>query len=256
MSTPDPIDRITATRRPAGSALMRQRWSELLFLHWRVPEADMRAVVPDGLEIDTFDGSAWLGVVPFTVSGARPRLLPPLPFLSNFHEVNVRTYVHRHGRDPGVWFFSLDASNTIVVEAARHLYKLPYRYARIDFHIDEPRGEGATAQPRQLSFVSRRVEGDRPELEVRYRAADFPRPAEPGTLEHFLVERYILYTSSEQGLHSARVHHQPYPVQAAAVQGLQERLIAADGLGRPDSEPLAHYASTVDVEIFRLEAVG
>ena len=255
-TTPQTIDRITATRRPSGSPVMKQTWSHLLFLHWRVPASALRPLVPAGLEVDTFEDHGWIGLVPFTVSGARPCFLPPVPFLSSFHEVNVRTYVHRHGHDPGVWFFSLDASNSIVVEAAKRLYRLPYKYAAIDFRLqpaeETPQPGG---RPMRIDFSSRRIEGNPPDLEVRYGAGDFPRAAEPGTLEHFLVERYILYAADGAGLYSARVHHAPYPLQAGVVDGLRESLVAAAGVQRPESEPLAHYASGVDVDIWRLQDV-
>lgn len=255
-SAPGAIDRITPTLRPPGFPVMKQTWSELLFLHWQVPEAELRPLVPAGLDIDTFEGRAWVGVVPFTVTGARARFTPPLPFVSNFHEVNVRTYVHHHGRDPGVWFFSLDASKAIVVEAARRLYHLPYLRADIEMKVTEQPATPPAPGRRLVEFVSRRVASDPPDLDVRYGAGDFPRPAEPGTLEHFLVERYMLYALARDGLRRARVHHAPYPVQPAVVDRLaRESLVAAAGIHRPDSEPLAHYASRVDVDIWPLEDV-
>jgi uncharacterized protein YqjF (DUF2071 family) len=253
---PDAIDRVAATLRPPGFSVMKQTWSELLFMHWSVSAADLRPLVPAGLDIDTFEGRAWVGVVPFTVTGARARFVPPLPFVSNFHEVNVRTYVHHHGRDPGVWFFSLDASKALVVEAARRLYHLPYRHAEIDWTVIERTAPPPSPGRRLVEFVSRRVAGNPPDLEVRYGAGDVARPAAPGTLEHFLVERYILYAVSGKGLHSARVHHAPYPVQPGVVDRLgREGLVAAAGIQRPDREPLLHYAAHVDVEIWPLEDV-
>jgi uncharacterized protein YqjF (DUF2071 family) len=253
---PDTIDRVSATLRPPGFPVMKQTWSELLFLHWRVREADLRPLVPTGLDIDTFEGRAWVGVVPFTVTGARVRFVPPLPFVSSFHEVNVRTYVHHHGRDPGVWFFSLDASKALVAEAARRLYHLPYRHADIDMTITEHAAPPPSPGRRLVEFVSRREDGNPPDLDVRYGAGDLPRPAATGTLEHFLIERYILYSVSPDGLHRARVHHAPYPVQPGVLDRLaRESLVAAAGIQRPDADPLVHYASRVDVEIWPLEDV-
>src|SRR4051812_19283047 len=107
------IDRIAPTHRPSGRTVMRQNWSDLLFLHWEVPVEALRLLLPPGVELDTFEGRAYVGLVPFTMTGVRPTLLPAFPPLSNFHETNVRTYVHFQGRDPGVWFFSLDAANSI-----------------------------------------------------------------------------------------------------------------------------------------------
>ena len=129
--------------RPSGTPVMKQTWSELLFLHWPVSVDDLRQLVPAALDIDTFEGRAWVGLVPFTVTGARVSFLPPVPFVSAFHEVNVRTYVRHRGGDPGVWFFSLDASNRLAVTAARQLYKLPYHHARIDMDVTEDGGPPA-----------------------------------------------------------------------------------------------------------------
>jgi uncharacterized protein YqjF (DUF2071 family) len=207
------------------------------------------------LDEDTFEGRAWVGLVPFTVSGARPRFLPPLPFVSDFHEVNVRTYVRRRGQDPGVWFFSLDASNALVVAAARQLYKLPYHTSHIHMEAVEAGGPPPAPPRHRVDFVSRRVEHDPPDVDVRYSPAGVPRPAEPGTLDHFLIERYVLYAASGSGLHRARVHHLPYPAQQATVDHLRETLVAANGIMRPDTEPLAHYAARVDVDIWPLEDV-
>ena len=252
---PDTIDRLSPTMRPPGSPIMKQTWSELLFLHWHLSPADLRPLIPAALDIDTYDGRAWVGLVPFTVSGARVRFLPPLPFVSSFHEVNVRTYVHHHGRDPGVWFFSLDASNALVVEAARRLYKLPYHAAEIEMKVSESEDPPPVPKRHLVDFVSRRVAGYAPDVDVRYSPGDFPRPAAVGTLEHFLAERYILYSSSADGLHRARVHHAPYPLQSGVVDHLREQRVAANGIARPDGDPLAHYAARVDVDIWPLEDV-
>lgn len=254
-STPDSIDRISPTLRPPGSPVMKQTWSDLLFLHWRVSAKDLRSLVPAGLEIDTVHGEAWVGLVPFTVTGARPRFVPPIPFVSNFHEVNVRTYVHYQGRDPGVWFFSLDASNRLVVEAARRLYHLPYRYSDIEMTVQEHVDAPPDPKPRRITFESRTVADMKPDIDVRYGPGDFPRPAKPGTLEHFLIERYILYAEHEHALYRARVHHQPYPVQAGVVKHLRESLIAGAKIQHSAADPLAHYAAGVDVDVWPLEDV-
>jgi uncharacterized protein YqjF (DUF2071 family) len=219
---------------------MHQDWHHLLFLHWEVPAAELQAMVPPELTIDTFEGKAYVGLIPFTLSNVRPILTPPIPFLSRFHEVNVRTYVQRDGRDPGVWFFSLDASSVLAVDAARAFYKLPYFKAKIDFH--------------ELEFTSHRDDpsGAQPaHIHVRYRPEEGPvAPAQPGTLEHFLVERYLLYSMDKQHqLHRARVHHQPYPLQRAEVEALEETLVWAAGIRRPDAVPIRHYAREVNVDV-------
>jgi hypothetical protein len=126
------MDRVSPTRRPIGQrTVMWQRWADLLFLHWPVPPDELAALLPPGLTLDTFDGQAYVGLVPFTMTGVRPVWAPALPWLSHFHETNVRTYVHCRGRDPGVWFFSLDAANPVAVKIARALWKLPYHFARM-----------------------------------------------------------------------------------------------------------------------------
>src|SRR5438477_1816080 len=207
-TTSDPIDRIAPTRRPEGPAVMRQRWARLAFLHWPVPAEEVQRLVPAGLTVDTFDGQAWIGLVPFVVTGARPVFLPPVPGLSSFDEVNVRTYVHREGRDPGVWFFSLDASSRLAVRTARALFKLGYRYARV--HA-EKRADGL------VRFESRRIApGPLPATcALDYAPQGLVRHAMPDTLEHFLVERYVLYATDRTRLYQGRVHHEVYPLQAA-----------------------------------------
>lgn len=252
------IDRVSPTLRPDEGEVMNQRWADLLFLHWAVDAKALQRLLPPGLELDTFDGRAYVGIVPFTVTGARPSWLPPLPFVSNFHEVNLRTYVHRAGRDPGVWFFALDASNPIVVQTARTFFKLPYRHSAIEMMVEEPvEGAPRTGESRRwVRFSSRRVTGDQPELDVRYGPAGAPQAAAPGTLDHFLVERYILYTESGGKLYQARVHHEAYPAQPAVVPTLRENFLLTIGLARPERPPLAHYAKEVHVDVFPLHELA
>ena len=132
MHSHDNIDRLSPALEPKQTAVLHQNWHHLFFLHWEIPAADLQALIPPRLTIDTYEGKAYVGLVPFTLTGVRATLTPPLPWISAFHEVNVRTYVHLQGRDPGVWFFSLDASSTLAVAAARAMYKLPYFDADMD----------------------------------------------------------------------------------------------------------------------------
>jgi uncharacterized protein len=247
MTAADGIDRIAPTVRPRGRAAMRQRWSRLLFLHWPIPPEELRPLIPRGLGLDTYAGQTWVGLVPFVVTGARPVFLPSVPGVSSFVEVNVRTYVHHGGRDPGVWFFSLDASSRVAVHVARILYHLPYRFAEMASDVEGSR----------VHFRSRRIaSGARPgTCAVEYDPRGAVAPARPGTLEHFLLERYILYAAHAGRLYQGRVHHAPYPMQEAAMDGLAEDLIAVAGLVRPARDPIVHYASGVDVEVFALTAV-
>lgn len=226
--------------------MQRPSWHDLSFLHWRVPAASLRPLVPGALEVDTFDGDAFVGLVPFTMRGVRPWWAPPLPGTTAFHETNVRTYVHRDGRDPGVWFFSLDAASRLAVLAARTLWHLPYHHARMELQRD---GE----------LVHYRSERLRPpplpgHCRVTCRPHGVARPAAPGSLEHFLAERYLLYTLGARGaLLRGAVHHEPYPLQAAEVLACDENLLAAAGIARPAATPLAHYAAGVAVEVFALQ---
>jgi uncharacterized protein YqjF (DUF2071 family) len=241
------IDRLAPTLRPPRTAVMHQRWAELGFLHWPLPVAALRGLVPRALTIDTHEGQAYVGVVPFTVTGARAMLMPPLPWISDFHEVNVRTYVHLDGADPGVWFFSLDASNPVVVAAARALFLLPYHHARMEMDVDAG----------GIDFRSERDGAPTAACDVRYEPIGQPRAAALGSLEHFLAERYLLYTVSEHRLWQGQVHHEPYPLQAARVEVLREGLVAAAGIERPEGPPpLVHFACEVNVEIFALRDTG
>ena len=250
----DSIDRVAPTLEPDQQVVMHQNWHHLLFLHWEVPADELQALVPHGLSVDTFEGKAYIGLIPFTVTGVRPILMPPMPGVSSFHEVNVRTYVHREGRDPGVWFFSLDASSALAVEAARLAYKLPYYKAGIEF--------AASGQPLPLiTFTSHRDDdrGSTPaHAHIRYRPEEgISRAALPGTQEHFLVERYILYArDSDHQLWRARVHHQAYPLQRAELMELDETLVWASGIRRPGDVPLRHYAREVNVKVYAPEKVG
>lgn len=246
------IDRVAPTLRPPGVGVMRQRWARLLFLHWTVPAEQIRPLLPPGLDLDLFEGRAYLGLVPFTMTGVRPIWLPAVPALSNFHEVNVRTYVHRGGRDPGVWFFSLDAANAVAVRLARWTYRLPYHFASMA--MDPP---DSVEDPGVVTYESeRRWPGPLPaRCRLRYEPTGTPAPARVGTLEHFLAERYILYAHAGGRLYTGRVHHAPYPLQTANLLELDETLIAACGLRRPESEPLAHYAREVRVRIHPLRRV-
>ena len=245
----DPIDRIAPSRRPDGRVVMYQKWRSLLFLHWEVPVEPLRALIPSGLEIDTFEGRAYVGLVPFTMRAVRPVGLPAAPWLSYFHETNVRTYVHVAGRDPGVWFFSLEAANPVAVALARSLFHLPYHHARMSLSRDE---SGA------LRYASyRRWPGPLPAVsDIRCRPRGVPAPANPGTFDHFVLERYFLYADHRGRLVRGQVHHHPYPAQPAELLGLEESLLISTGLVRPSEAPVAHFASGVDVEIFPLVALA
>jgi uncharacterized protein YqjF (DUF2071 family) len=242
------IDRLSPSRRPARRALMHQSWRSLLFLHWTLPPEQLRPLLPTGLELDLFKGRAYLGVVLFTMKGVRAAGLPAIPGLRAFHETNLRTYVHVAGRDPGVWFFSLEAAHSLAVLTARALFGLPYHRARM--RLD-------TAPDGMLSYASERLwPGPTPAVTaVRATPVGTPAPAVLGTLDHFLIERYWLYTTRHGRLYRGQVHHDPYPVQGAELHAISESLITTLGFSRPSEPPLAHASGGVDVEIFSLEKV-
>jgi uncharacterized protein len=237
--------RPTAVADRSVTAVIRQRWEDLLFLHWRVKPAEMAGLLPPGLTLDTFDDQAYVGLVPFTVPVNRLLWLPA-PLSPPFHEVNLRTYVKGPGGDPGVWFFSLDASSRMAVFGGASVYSLPYHHARITF---SPEQDGESGGRGWIRFESRRVKGDPVDCAMRYRPAGAPGPAAAGTLDHFLIERYVLYAWTGSRLLRGRVRHAPYAVQQAEVEGLRERLTEAAGVTRPEGAPLAHYASGVSVDI-------
>lgn len=235
---------------PAQRCVMRQQWAGLAFFHWRIDAGIIAARLPKGLHVDTFDGSAWLGVVPFFMRRVRPVGLPPLPWLSWFHELNVRTYVHDDAGRAGVWFFSLDCNQPIAVELARRFFHLPYEHAAMRSHRDpdglvgyhcQRKGEAETATCRYPEAVENQC-----------------LPAAPGTLEWFLAERYLLFAAEPSGrLFTGRVHHAPYrlaPLDPAAHAGttLPLRWDGFEEPGRPPDSALV--AASVDVRIFPLTA--
>ena len=227
---------------PQRGWTMGQTWEDLLFAHWRVRVEAIRPHVPPRLEIDTHDGSAWVGITPFRVTGLRLRGMLPLPGMSSFLELNCRTYVTIDGK-PGIWFFSLDASSQLAVEAARRTYRLPYFRARILFGRH---GEW-------IDYECARTEEPGRVWNGRYRPTGAVFNAEPGSLEWFLTERYCLYTTDERGvLQRADIHHAPWPLQAA------ECAIELNTISRvdvPPDEPLCHFARRQDVVIWSIEPV-
>jgi uncharacterized protein YqjF (DUF2071 family) len=218
---------------------MGQTWDDLLFIHYRVDADELRALVPEGLGVQTHSGSAWLGVTPFVVTGLRARGLPPLPFASTFRELNVRTYVTRDEK-PGIWFFSLDASSQLAVEAARRLYRLPY--FRADISV---RQRGA-----EILYECSRHSGKA--FSATYGAYGDVFNAEPGSLEEFLTERYCLYAEHEGEIHRADIHHRPWPLQHATAH---IDLNTMPPLKVPDDDPLLHFSARQDVVIWPLEQV-
>lgn len=228
---------------PRGSWIMGQSWDDLLFAHWRVDADAVRRLVPSGVTVDEHNGSAWLGITPFVLTGFRLRGTLPLPVISSFPEINVRTYVSAEDK-PGIWFFSLDTSSRGAVEAARRLYKLPYFHARIA--VDR-RGE-------RVDYSSTRRGATRPFVfTASYEPVGRAFVSEPGNLEHFLTERYCLYAADESGLHRADIHHPPWRLRPADAS-IKLNTMPPEEV-EPMGEPLLHLAERQDVVIWPLEKV-
>jgi uncharacterized protein len=225
---------------PEGSWTIAQSWIDLLFAHWRVERDALRKLVPSALELDEHDGSAWLGITPFLITGFRLRGTLALPVVSTFPELNVRTYV-THEDKPGIWFFSLDTSSRLAVEAARLAYKLPYFHARTAHQRRGGRVEFSNAREERV-------------FEISYRDATTEAfEPKPGSLEHFLTERYCLYAHDEEGLQRAEIHHPPWRLRPAEAS-IEANTMPPEGVDL-GGEPLVHLAERQDVVIWSLEKI-
>jgi uncharacterized protein YqjF (DUF2071 family) len=227
---------------------MRQRWSGLLFLHWPVDPALIAERLPAGLHVDTFEGKAWLGVVPFFMDRVRPTGIPAMPWLSWFMELNVRTYVHDDHGNAGVWFFSLDCNQPVAVEIARRSFHLPYQHAVMRSHV---RGNS-------IHYHCRRKSIGALDAEFGYETPLSTKPAEPNSLEWFLVERYLLFSTNPSGrIFRGLVHHQPYQIAAGNCEHLSTEPIRLNGFPVPTDPPASVLtAAPVDVRIFPLRQVA
>jgi uncharacterized protein YqjF (DUF2071 family) len=231
---------------PEGRWSQAQTWEDLLFAHWRVPEPELRRLIPPALELDLHDATGWLAITPFRVTGLRLRGMLPVPRVSSFLELNVRTYVSFDGK-AGVYFFSLDADSPLAVEGARRLFKLPY------FRADM----SAERVGDRIDYASARREGPaRPFVfRGRYWPLGSAREPRPGSLEHFLTERYCLYTVDERSrVCRAEIHHPPWSLQDAAAE-IELNSVAPRGVRLSDDEPLLHFARRQDVVIWPLTPV-
>jgi uncharacterized protein len=223
--------------------VMGQTWNDLLFAHWRVDPDALRRHIPPQIPLDTFDGSAWIGVTPFVASGVRPRLAPPLPGVSRFPEINVRTYATIDGK-PGVWFLSLDTPNPIVNEAARRAYRVPYFRSRID-----ARKEGD-----RMRYRAERTQRDAPPagIEIDYAPRGPVYNAAPDSFEHFAIERYCLYVLDDrERVLRGEIHHPPWPLQRAEARIASNRMGDEVGIAL-DGEPELHFAHRQDVVFWLL----
>lgn len=236
---------------PSGPWVMFQRWVDLLFAHWPVPVDVLRSMIPPSLAIDTFEEQAWLGITPFGMRSVHPRYLPPLPSLSYFPELNVRTYViNRVGDElkPGIWFFSLDAGNVIAVWAARLGYLLPYFHAEMR---SRRVGDG-------IMYTSRRKHPGAPQAQfvASYRPIGEFYHAPRGSLDYWLTERYCLYTTDRRGrLYRGEIHHLPWPLQRAEAEIGTNTMARAVGIRLPDTPPLLHFSRRQDMVAWYLRRV-
>jgi uncharacterized protein YqjF (DUF2071 family) len=224
---------------PRRPWMLAMRWHDLLFMHWSVPHAALRALIPPALVLDTFDGTAWIGVVPFRMTGVRPRGLPALPWLSAFPELNVRTYVTTDNR-PGVWFFSLDATNPVIVRLARKLFYLPYYDARM----------ASKRSGTHVNYTSDRTHRGAPSaaFQAQYQPIGPVSYASPGTLAHWLTERYCLYAADRQGgVWRGDIYHARWPLQPADADVHVNTMTHQLGMTLPDTPPLLHFARRLDV---------
>jgi uncharacterized protein len=217
---------------------MAQTWHDLLFAHWAVESAVLRPLVPPALALDTFDGQCWIAVTPFHMSGIHLRGLPPLPGLSRFPELNVRTYVTLDAK-PGVYFFSLDAANARAVWGARTFYHLPYFLSNMSVETRE----------QWVRYLSRRKQSNA-EFHGRYRPIGAVQFRQEGTLEAWLTERYCLYSVARGQVYRAEIHHQPWPLQDAEAEIEINTMAASSGIALSGRPTLLHFSRKLEVLVW------
>ena len=246
---------------PGRPWALSMRWEQLLFMHWPIDPEQMREAVPGDFDLDLYDGKAWIGVVPFQMAATRPRLMPAIPRRlmpvspSNFPELNVRTYVTvptRRGPLPGVLFFSLDAASGLAVRLARLGFNLPYFDAQMKVQR-EPGDSG------WIHYQSVRTHRGAPpaRFAASYRPApgSNPTPGEPGSFDHFLTERYRLFTLGRRGRGArfGEIAHKPWPLRKAECVVSECEMTAACGFALPDTEPVLHYVEEIEVAAWLLK---
>ncbi|HEY9685466.1 MAG TPA: DUF2071 domain-containing protein [Coleofasciculaceae cyanobacterium] len=231
-----------------GPWIIRQSWRNLLFAHWPVPEELLRPLIPNALDVDTFEGQAWIGIVPFRMEIA-PRGLENSLFKRSFNELNVRTYVTHQGRHPGVWFFSLDAGDPLSVASARMFYKLPYFNAEATCRTHED----------QIFYQSRRTHPHAPgaEFDADYGPISAAFQARWCSLEYWLTERYCLYTADQQGqIYSGEIHHAPWHLQPAQAEFRANRMTECLGIQLPDTAPHLLYSEHLEMIAWPIRRVS
>ncbi|MGB1286033.1 MAG: YqjF family protein [Aggregatilineales bacterium] len=233
---------------PQRPWVMAQSWQYLLFMHWRIAPELLRPLLPVGLTLDTYDGAAWIGVVPFLMNHVRLRGVAPIRHTSRFPELNVRTYV-KYQDKPGVWFFSLDADHLPAVITARLTFNLPYFKAKmmLSVHDDE------------VLYLSHRhhIGANPADFIARYRPTDDVYYSKPGTLDDWLTERYALYAADRRGgLYRGEIHHLPWSLQLADATIDTNTIAAASGIMLPDDPPLLHFVRNIDVLAWSIQRLN
>lgn len=231
--------------------VMRQRWSDLLFLHWAIDPEEIQSHLPEGLVVDTYAGRAYIGIVAFSMSNVALSFFAPIPGMSDFLECNVRTYVRlADSTQPGIWFFSLDAANPVMAALARASYSLPYYFAHMS--MKQERTQSAGGWKKTVAYDLQRSHPGAPQAVCHIEYELMPgivRPARFASIEDFLVERYLLYAYRNSHIYSARVHHAPYQIESANLLSLEQTLISAAGLDMPDQEPMVHFTREILADI-------
>ena len=233
-----PFDAPDPVRRPA----LIHEWSELSLVHWRFPAAEVQRLLPEGLEVDTFDGSAWVGLVPFHCT-IRPPGIPRLPWVSSFPEMNVRTYVRGPNGEPAVWFITLEAARLSAVLIARVVYGLRYFWGKMAFARV---GDVASYSARRR-WPGRRGSSSALAIEIGKRSDQ----ADATELDRWLTNRWRFYCSSPLGLATGLVAHDPWPLRRARLLHCDPGLVSACGLSEPEGEPVVHYGGRVEVRMTR-----
>ena len=252
LNTPTLEERLLVRKRPLGSPYMLQSWKALSFLHIVVEPSIVQSLLPAGLSVDVFPDEtgkemAWVGLFCFKMENVRFPWMPSIPYFSHFPETNARTYVHRNGKDPAVWFLSLEASRWIACQVARASFGLPYWHSRMQIK----------QAPRSIQYQSTRLDGPRPaRCDLTFESDNDLQPnPEPGSLEFFLLERYILYSVKAGRLCMARVWHKPYSWHKSHIVAGTESVLERAGV---PTSPVMHvgFSPGVDVEVFKLEPVS
>ncbi len=228
--------------RPAGRWAMRMTWTNLLFMHWPADAAHVQSQLPASLEVETFDGAAWVGLIPFRMENVRKRWLPRVPTTHAFPECNVRTYVHPRGRPdlPGVWFFTLDAASRVAVEVARRLWKLNYKFGKLSIERTSD----------EVRYAVNRLDSPRASMACAWTVGEALPRSQPGELQYFATERYRLFAVNRCGdVFEGPIWHERWTLREARVTMLRDSLVSAAGIHVDTAQsPVTWHADRMDVE--------